>query len=357
MGDEYNKYDKILEDIKREGYIVATMDSVYPFKCLRRLEAEGLIYKENISVFYLTSEGYRAIRLGGFKAWSEEVDNLKSINMEKVKVTSKEMVEKKIFISHSSKDVDIVEKLIDILEAIGVPSNKIFCTSFEGYGVKLGHDFLESIKAELNGDDLVLFILSKNFYASPVCLCEMGAAWVRTNQHIPILIPPFDYSDVKGVIPTIHGMKINEKNKINSLKEQIEIFLELASINISNWERKRDNILKQIREILDKNEVISMEVIGNIEDGKQDLLPDNILQIIKESSKKEWPNNYTMQLDYIRSQIEAFESLSLFNPSDISINELNIIKLNSKKEWPNNFIMQLDYMQSQVESLRKLNKY
>lgn len=357
MSEEFEEYDRILEDINRKGYIVATMDSEYPFKCLRRLEDEGLIYKENISVYYLTSEGYRAIRLGGFKNWTEESDNLKKKNMDKVMKISNEATEKKVFISHSSKDIDIVEKVIDILEAIGVPSNRIFCTSFEGYGVKLGQDFLDSIKAELNADDLVLFILSKNFYASPVCLCEMGAAWVRTNQHIPILIPPFDYSDVKGVIPTIHGMKINEKNKMNSLKEHIEIFLGLGPINISNWERKRDNVLKQIKEILEKNELGSTELIGNIEDRKQELLPKNILDIIKELSKKEWPNNYTMQLDYIRSQIEAFENLSLFNPSDILINDLDMIKLKSKKEWPNNFVMQLDYIQSQVESLRELKRY
>jgi hypothetical protein len=41
-------------------------------------------------------------------------------------------------------------------------------------------------------------------------------------MHIPILIPPFEYSDVKGVIPTIHGMKIDEKERYNSLKDIIE---------------------------------------------------------------------------------------------------------------------------------------
>ncbi len=52
---------------------------------------------------------------------------------------------KSIFISHSKKDIEYVDVLIDILEAIGVPSGKIFCTSFEGYGIPLGNDFLQTI--------------------------------------------------------------------------------------------------------------------------------------------------------------------------------------------------------------------
>lgn len=124
----------------------------------------------------------------------------------------------KIFISHSSLDSKYVEKIIDLLEIIGIPSEKIFCSSFEGYGVELGKNFLEHLKSELNNDVLVIFILSKNFYSSVVCLCEMGATWVKTNDHIPILIPPFNYDDMKGVIPTTHGMKIDDKERYNSLK-------------------------------------------------------------------------------------------------------------------------------------------
>ena len=157
----------------------------------------------------------------------------------------------KIFISHSSLDSKVVEKVIDTLEAIGVPSDKIFCSSFEGYGVKLGSNFLDTIKNELNNNVLVLFILSSNFYSSVVSLCEMGATWVKTNQHIPILIPPFSYQDIRGVIPLTHGMLINEKEKFNSLKEQVEKFLKLDPININVWERKRDNILKEITSILE----------------------------------------------------------------------------------------------------------
>lgn len=155
----------------------------------------------------------------------------------------------KIFISHSSEDKDIVENVIDLLEDIGISSNQIFCTSFEGYGIQVGENFLETIKSELNSNVLVLFILSNNFYKSPVCLCEMGATWVKTNKHIPILIPPLEYSEVKGVIPLTQGLKINNPQSLTSFKEVIEKDFKLDPITINTWDRKKERFIKTIDKI------------------------------------------------------------------------------------------------------------
>ncbi|MGV6831280.1 MAG: hypothetical protein ACWA5P_06945, partial [bacterium] len=88
-----------------------------------------------------------------------------------------------------------------------LPSDKIFCTSFEGYGIDLGNNFLDAIKDELSSESLVLFVLTTNFYKSPICMCEMGATWVLSKEHIPIVVPPLDFSDVEGVIPLTQGFK------------------------------------------------------------------------------------------------------------------------------------------------------
>ncbi|HFU75112.1 MAG TPA: toll/interleukin-1 receptor domain-containing protein, partial [Arcobacter sp.] len=114
----------------------------------------------------------------------DEVDGSES------KESKKMVTNNRIFISHASADLPIVEEIIELLESIGLTSTQIFCTSFEGYGIGLGDDFLKTLKDELEGNTLVVFILSKSFYKSPICLCEMGAAWVLSKSHIPILIPP-----------------------------------------------------------------------------------------------------------------------------------------------------------------------
>ncbi|WP_139302405.1 TIR domain-containing protein [Mucilaginibacter polytrichastri] len=156
----------------------------------------------------------------------------------------------KIFISHASSDSHLVEEVIDLLENIGLSSSQIFCSSIEGYGIKLGDNFLEAIKKEIDESVLVLFILGNNFYSSPVCLCEMGAVWVKSVQHIPILIPPFDFLDIKGVIPLTQGFKINDPKKWNLFKSKIEVDFQLTSLDLSAWERKRDKAIRVIERII-----------------------------------------------------------------------------------------------------------
>ncbi|HHX8340870.1 toll/interleukin-1 receptor domain-containing protein [Vibrio alginolyticus] len=157
----------------------------------------------------------------------------------------------KIFISHASNDAKVVEEIIELLEAIGVESNQIFCTSFEGYGIEPGENFLDAIKNELSSDSMVLFVLSENFYASPVCMCEMGAAWVLSKEHIPLVVPPLSYSDIKGVLPLTQGMVLTDAMKLNSFKDKVEKTFSITNkLSFSSWERKRDRVCNRLDKIL-----------------------------------------------------------------------------------------------------------
>lgn len=154
----------------------------------------------------------------------------------------------RVFISHASADAPLVEELVELLEIIGVRHDQIFCSSFAGYGIDLGDNFLDALKAQLlNRDALVLFVLTKRFYASPISLCEMGATWVLAKEHIPILVPPFDFDDVKGVIPLTQGFKLNDALKLNLFKTKVEArFGIVAGLAHVAWERKRDRVLDRI---------------------------------------------------------------------------------------------------------------
>lgn len=181
--------------------------------------------------------------LGEFE--EEPIDNVVSIEQSPAKIS-------KIFISHASKDADVVEEIIEMLESIGIESNQIFCTSFEGYGIGLGENFLDTIKSELSSDSLVLFVLSENFYNSPVCMCEMGATWVLSKEYIPIVVPPLSYDDIKGVFPLSQGFILTDPLKLNSFKEKIESTFNVSNpLSFSTWERKRDRICNRLSSIVE----------------------------------------------------------------------------------------------------------
>lgn len=103
-------------------------------------------------------------------------------------------LDKKIFISHSSKDVRYVEKIIDLIVDMGVREKQIFCSSVPGFGIPMDKDIYDYLAEEFSRTDVhVIFVLSRNYYKSIPCLNEMGAVWALKKEYMTILLPHFDY--------------------------------------------------------------------------------------------------------------------------------------------------------------------
>lgn len=123
-------------------------------------------------------------------------------------------IKEKIFISHSSKDAQIVKEFTDkiLILCLGAESSKIFCTSIEGLGIKSGQDFRERIKKELLEAQIVIQIISKDYKASDVCLNEMGAAWVLAEKVIPLVVNiPYDVGFIHS---TTHQLSLANRTDI-----------------------------------------------------------------------------------------------------------------------------------------------
>lgn len=156
----------------------------------------------------------------------------------------------KIFISHSSKDEEYVVALVNFLEDIGVPKDFIFCTSIEEYGVTLGEDFDKRIKELfINNKIFVLFVLSENYYASPACLNEMGAAWVLQKDYMTILLKGFEYKQIEGAInPKKIAIKVDAgkekvKYRLKEFGNKVIEFFQLEKVEERRWERYVNSFL------------------------------------------------------------------------------------------------------------------
>jgi hypothetical protein len=155
---------------------------------------------------------------------------------------------RKLFISHASADKEIADELLHLLEDIGLNEKHIFYSSLREYSIDLGEDFLNRMKREFEENELmVIFLLSENFYKSKICLCEMGATWVKSYPHIPILLPQFEFAQVEGVLPLSQGFKMIDKEGLNELKKKLCHFFSLEEIEFRKWERKRDRVVKNLR--------------------------------------------------------------------------------------------------------------
>lgn len=107
----------------------------------------------------------------------------------------------KLFLSHSSKDIKIVEAFVDFMYKIGLTEKDIICTSIPSTKIPATEDIYEYLKSALSDEGIyVVFFLSDNYYSSPVCLNEMGAAWLKKADSLNLLLPGFDYNDMQGVV-------------------------------------------------------------------------------------------------------------------------------------------------------------
>ena len=164
----------------------------------------------------------------------------------------------KIFISHSSEDLAFVKPLVELFQYIGLNPENMFCSSVSGYDIPLGNNILDYLKEQFQTYDLiVIFVLSENYYKSPICLNEMGAAWVLQHTYRSVLLPQFDFKDIKGVINNmdisikLDTEKYELKSRLSELRDMImSEFGFKESVSKQNiWERHRDEFIDKVTSI------------------------------------------------------------------------------------------------------------
>lgn len=160
----------------------------------------------------------------------------------------------KIFISHSSDDQGYTYPFVELLESLGIKKEHIIYTSISEYGIPLDEDIYDYLKNQFQNYNIhIFFMLSDNYYKSPACLNEMGAAWVLQNKYTTILLPNFELKEIKGAInPRQIGLKFDEnlttvKERLGKLKDNLIQEFNLQQISDAFWERKRDDFINKIR--------------------------------------------------------------------------------------------------------------
>ena len=190
--------------------------------------------------------------VGALKAIEERIDYyFKKDKEDKSNLEKKEI---KVFISHSSKDVEYIKEFVNLLEDIGLSEDDIVCSSIPPYCIPLNKNVYEWLVDKFQNYDLhVIYMLSNNYYESAVCLNEMGAAWAMKQEWTGILLPEFDFKDIHGCIDKNQiSIKLDDtdvltlKHRLGELKDMIIKEFDMKTMSSSRWERKRDEFLDKI---------------------------------------------------------------------------------------------------------------
>jgi hypothetical protein len=210
---------------------------------------------------------------GKLKAISEKIDQLYPDNEvtnqnnygssgEKSECSTRKPL---IFISHSSENKKQVGFFVEMLRAINLqPRTEIFCSSLPGYDIPIEYNgsIFEFLKSNfLNYDIHMIIFHSKEYYDSPVCLNEMGAAWALKSNCHSILLPGFDYINMKGVINDEKiAIKLDKEqaevyDKLNQLRDEFVKEFNLIKVPDIIWEKARNDFVDKVNLLKNSEDV------------------------------------------------------------------------------------------------------
>jgi hypothetical protein len=148
---------------------------------------------------------------------------------------------KRIFISHSSKDVQIVSNFVDhiLCLGIGINRNDIFCTSIEDVAIRNGEDIRKHIQDNIRCADYSFLLISDNYKTSEICLNEMGAVWAYDSNVRLYLLPDTNFNSIGWLCDTRKANKITDTVALDLLYQEMHEYYSLPDYFI-NWSYQRE---------------------------------------------------------------------------------------------------------------------
>lgn len=148
---------------------------------------------------------------------------------------------KKVFISHSSKDADILEKFVDQILGlgIGINANDIFCSSIEGMDIKNGEDLRRHIQSNIRIADFSYLMISGNYKQSEICLNEMGAVWAYDSNVRVYVLPGANVDKIGWLCNVRKGEFLNNSIVLDEIKRELCEYYGLPDTG-KTWSRQRE---------------------------------------------------------------------------------------------------------------------
>ena len=128
----------------------------------------------------------------------------------------------KIFISHSSHDIQLVELVVDLLRsALDLTAKDIRCTSLDGYRLPGGADIDSQLRSEIIHARTLVGIISNESFDSAYVLFELGARWGQGTNLVPLLAHGMDPLSLKGPITGYNALRCESESQLYQFIENV----------------------------------------------------------------------------------------------------------------------------------------
>lgn len=189
-----------------------------------------------------------------------------------------------IFVSHSSKDVDLAKALINLLKsALGLPANQIRCSSVDGYRLPVGVNTENKLREEVKAAKVVIGLITPSSLTSHFVMFELGARWGAGLFLAPLLAGVVP-SELKGPLSLLNVLSADTQSKLIQFVEDIAKQLDINAQSTASY-------LDEI------NAVLQMaEAAPKIESAQEDFRTKGAIQQIGQQTHEESYNPLTYGL-------------------------------------------------------------
>ncbi|MBB6715571.1 toll/interleukin-1 receptor domain-containing protein [Clostridium gasigenes] len=252
----------------------------------------------------------------------------------------------RVFISHSSKDKEIIDKFVDVIKYLGV--EVFYSSKNETNSIEAGECFYKKILKEITECNFIIAMLSEDFYKSTPSQIEMGMAYALKKDIKPIIIDRnSNYRDLlKGIFTSnnrayniydkeemselLSGMTENPAKRIIDIYKCAERIGEISLVIESSFEKE------DIRAVIKEHD---NSILNFLDDGEFNTNEYLFLKYMWENRKynleygwqlekgahsfKNWiNNNYELigEKDAYKNILDHFKSLGLLDEMEYTSN-------------------------------------
>lgn len=149
----------------------------------------------------------------------------------------------KLFISHSSKDQELVEKLIELVKnALRLSSSEIRCTTIDGYRLPGGANTNEQIKREVRDSIAFIGLISAAATDSMYVLFELGARWGSDKHLLPLLALGVSPDILQGPLSNLNALSCSNGSQLHQLVKDLAETLKIQPETPDAYQRYIDEI-------------------------------------------------------------------------------------------------------------------
>lgn len=131
----------------------------------------------------------------------------------------------KLFISHSTKDKELVDRFLALIRFFDGGSSEIFCSSKAEAGISGGGELYRTLNARIEECDLFILFCTSNYLRSVYCIYEAGLARYLGKSVLPVVYDSVAYEEIQKIVGNeVVYIDMNSADAAKSLKKALTDF-------------------------------------------------------------------------------------------------------------------------------------